>query len=184
MREWLSGGAPPCQGGGRGFDSRLALSEKKKTCKMHVFFFFEAHPCLEVRFARFYERCKDAPNWLPGACSRADMFECRLIARQRDSRRSRIPWRLLRPARLSLRFAPVRAFRRPLDVVRRLALFCETIQRRATSPTRSFKPPLRSGPRNADVPRTSCAVSRFFARRSREERPRGWAPRSYWELAS
>ena len=26
MREWLSGGAPPCQGGGRGFDSRLALS--------------------------------------------------------------------------------------------------------------------------------------------------------------
>ena len=25
MREWLSGGAPPCQGGGRGFDSRLAL---------------------------------------------------------------------------------------------------------------------------------------------------------------
>ena len=26
MREWLSGGAPPCQGGGRGFDPRLALS--------------------------------------------------------------------------------------------------------------------------------------------------------------
>ena len=26
LREWLSGGAPPCQGGGRGFDSRLALS--------------------------------------------------------------------------------------------------------------------------------------------------------------
>ena len=25
MREWLSGGAPPCQGGGRGFDPRLAL---------------------------------------------------------------------------------------------------------------------------------------------------------------
>ena len=24
-REWLSGGAPPCQGGGRGFESRLAL---------------------------------------------------------------------------------------------------------------------------------------------------------------
>ena len=29
MREWLSGGAPPCQGGGRGFDPRLALSIKK-----------------------------------------------------------------------------------------------------------------------------------------------------------
>ena len=25
MREGLSGGAPPCQGGGRGFDPRLAL---------------------------------------------------------------------------------------------------------------------------------------------------------------
>ncbi len=30
MREWLSGGAPPCQGGGRGFDSRLALYNFKK----------------------------------------------------------------------------------------------------------------------------------------------------------
>ena len=29
MREWLSGGAPPCQGGGRGFDPRLALSVKR-----------------------------------------------------------------------------------------------------------------------------------------------------------
>ena len=27
MREWLSGGAPPCQGGGRGFDPRLALED-------------------------------------------------------------------------------------------------------------------------------------------------------------
>ena len=25
MREWLRGGVPPCQGGGRGFESRLAL---------------------------------------------------------------------------------------------------------------------------------------------------------------
>ena len=30
MREWLSGGAPPCQGGGRGFDPRLALSKDNK----------------------------------------------------------------------------------------------------------------------------------------------------------
>ena len=30
MREWLSGGAPPCQGGGRGFDPRLALLVIKK----------------------------------------------------------------------------------------------------------------------------------------------------------
>ena len=26
MREWLSGGVSPCQGEGRGFESRLALS--------------------------------------------------------------------------------------------------------------------------------------------------------------
>ena len=29
MREWLSGGVSPCQGEGRGFESRLALDERK-----------------------------------------------------------------------------------------------------------------------------------------------------------
>ena len=39
MREWLSGGAPPCQGGGRGFDPRLALSQiTKRTSKWEVLF--------------------------------------------------------------------------------------------------------------------------------------------------
>ena len=38
MREWLSGGAPPCQGGGRGFDPRLAL-EKKERYQLVSFFF-------------------------------------------------------------------------------------------------------------------------------------------------
>ncbi len=28
LREWLSGGVSPCQGEGRGFESRLALNEK------------------------------------------------------------------------------------------------------------------------------------------------------------
>ena len=28
MREWLRGGVQPCQGWGRGFESRLALEEK------------------------------------------------------------------------------------------------------------------------------------------------------------
>ncbi len=28
MREWLSGGALPCQGRGRGFESRLALFKR------------------------------------------------------------------------------------------------------------------------------------------------------------
>ena len=39
MREWLSGGAPPCQGGGRGFDPRIALSKiTKRTSKWEVLF--------------------------------------------------------------------------------------------------------------------------------------------------
>ena len=33
MREWLSGGAPPCQGGGRGFDPRLALISSMSTLR-------------------------------------------------------------------------------------------------------------------------------------------------------
>ena len=38
MREWLSGGAPPCQGGGRGFDPRLALEKKNDTKSVSFFF--------------------------------------------------------------------------------------------------------------------------------------------------
>ena len=39
MREWLSGGASPCQGEGRGFDSRLALSgNTKKDIRMDILF--------------------------------------------------------------------------------------------------------------------------------------------------
>ena len=30
MREWLSGGVSPCQGEGRGFESRLALNENRQ----------------------------------------------------------------------------------------------------------------------------------------------------------
>ncbi len=42
-REWLSGGAPPCQGGGRGFDPRLALSYIKEDISMRypLFYIFE-----------------------------------------------------------------------------------------------------------------------------------------------
>ncbi len=36
MREWLSGGVSPCQGEGRGFESRLALSRKGK--QFHILF--------------------------------------------------------------------------------------------------------------------------------------------------
>ncbi len=45
MREWLSGGAPPCQGGGRGFDPRLAL--EKRTIPNRYRSFFRALPGLE-----------------------------------------------------------------------------------------------------------------------------------------
>ena len=52
MREWLSGGAPPCQGGGRGFDPRLALSTKTDIRK-DVRFFVEARdPHIEIQKMR------------------------------------------------------------------------------------------------------------------------------------
>lgn len=44
MREWLSGGAPPCQGGGRGFDPRLALLLYKKTDFQRWKSVFALHP--------------------------------------------------------------------------------------------------------------------------------------------
>ena len=50
MHEWLSGGAPPCQGGGRGFDPRLALLNTKIDIHSDIYFFvFETHPCLKVQ---------------------------------------------------------------------------------------------------------------------------------------
>ena len=39
MREWLSGGASPCQGEGRGFDPRLALSRNTKRISEWISFF-------------------------------------------------------------------------------------------------------------------------------------------------
>ena len=46
MREWLSGGAPPCQGGGRGFDPRLAL-EKNDTKSVSFFQTVDKAPSCE-----------------------------------------------------------------------------------------------------------------------------------------
>ena len=49
MREWLSGGAPPCQGGGRGFDPRLALYEiTRRTSEWEVLF---CHPRSAMHFS-------------------------------------------------------------------------------------------------------------------------------------
>ena len=48
MREWLSGGAPPCQGGGRGFDPRLALF----SC--HEFRGIFQRKCFSLRHFRYF----------------------------------------------------------------------------------------------------------------------------------
>ena len=61
MREWLSGGAPPCQGGGRGFDPRLALEGGFRICtwrQVRGFLFF-------VR-ALYYSWIKTGENARPG----------------------------------------------------------------------------------------------------------------------
>ena len=71
MREWLSGGAPPCQGGGRGFDPRLALSKiTKRTSKWEVLFcyprsagHFSIHNCFAV-WVRFLGTLK-RPSVVP-----------------------------------------------------------------------------------------------------------------------
>ena len=46
MREWLSGGVSPCQGEGRGFESRLALLKILEAFK--DFFVFENHDSLSI----------------------------------------------------------------------------------------------------------------------------------------
>ena len=45
MREWLSGGAPPCQGGGRGFDPRLALLFLLRDIEGYLLFCFLIISC-------------------------------------------------------------------------------------------------------------------------------------------
>ena len=61
-REWLSGGAPPCQGGGRGFDPRLAL-ERKRDIRMDISFLFDCSTGIEpAKGAAFFF---DAPVWAP-----------------------------------------------------------------------------------------------------------------------
>ncbi len=55
LREWLSGGAPPCQGGGRGFDPRLALSKINEWYLMvPLVLFFESNPGLEGSMSSFH----------------------------------------------------------------------------------------------------------------------------------
>ena len=50
MHEWLSGGVSPCQGEGRGFESRLVLFEiKEKAFKIKLFpYFYALQICTRV----------------------------------------------------------------------------------------------------------------------------------------
>ena len=46
MHEWLSGGVSPCQGEGRGFESRLVLSMiQKRRYPLDISFFCMFKPC-------------------------------------------------------------------------------------------------------------------------------------------
>ena len=68
MREWLSGGAPPCQGGGRGFDPRLAL--EKRTIPNRYRSFFRALPGLESSMSTL----RSGPRFLPLDFSKGGFF--------------------------------------------------------------------------------------------------------------
>ena len=48
VREWLSGGVSPCQGEGRGFESRLALETEKKKSLIDRGFSFLSCFCLKT----------------------------------------------------------------------------------------------------------------------------------------
>ena len=73
MREWLSGGAPPCQGGGRGFDPRLAL--EKRTIPNRYRSFFRALPGLESSMSTLRSGPRSPRSPGPRAPSRAS-FSC------------------------------------------------------------------------------------------------------------
>ena len=52
MREWLSGGVSPCQGEGRGFESRLALN-RKDGYEVIIFFYVRYIEYSNRRLRRF-----------------------------------------------------------------------------------------------------------------------------------
>ena len=72
MREWLSGGAPPCQGGGRGFDPRLAL--EKRTIPNRYRSFFRALPGLESSMSTLRSGPRSPRSPGPRAPSRASFI--------------------------------------------------------------------------------------------------------------
>ncbi len=154
---------------------------KKEDMQNACLLFFEAHPCLEVRFSPL----RSGPR-IPTSPGRRAPSRAYLRDNPEKSDLAGAICAFLRAVQGCTELAAgslLTGRHVRVQTYSATARQSEKSHSLATSPTRSFKPPLRSGPRNADVPRTSCAVSRLSARRSREERPRGWAPRSYWELA-
>ena len=87
MREWLSGGAPPCQGGGRGFDPRLAL--EKRTIPNWYRSFFERWSGLESSMSTlrigvlFCMHMSAGPDFtglcLIGGAAEEETFQCRSV---------------------------------------------------------------------------------------------------------
>ena len=73
MREWLSGGASPSQGEGRGFESRLALDRTKKHIREGYAFFRSSSPILDSKVQvsplRF-GRCSTEVPWTSYTVSR------------------------------------------------------------------------------------------------------------------
>ena len=75
-------------------DNNLILSVAYgglKATTLAIIFFNVFDYCLSVNFNFHvsYKPCEAASNWLTGACSQADNFECRLIGRQPVTERPR-----------------------------------------------------------------------------------------------
>ena len=71
MREWLSGGVSPCQGEGRGFESRLALLEKESLSKKAFFLHLQ-----QVMIVPVFNICKNpTPGGLAGQSDECMMMK-------------------------------------------------------------------------------------------------------------
>jgi hypothetical protein len=62
MREWLSGGVSPCQGEGRGFESRLALKKERTYAKHRFFPFYVSEPDSYSHKPRLWKNKNGGPH--------------------------------------------------------------------------------------------------------------------------
>ena len=121
VHEWLSGGVSPCQGEGRGFESRLVLSMiQKRRYPLDTSFFVCSSPAGLERFESLRSAAVVAVERPPDVLRRLVLS----MIQKRDIR-----WMSFfvcsSPAGLErfecLRSAPVVAGERPPDVLRRLS---------------------------------------------------------------